>query len=360
MEPVLDNASDVLTEQHSSGITQSPRGLLWAICRGLFNSTCSVPDWNGWISMTTSADDTKQSTVGYMKPIMHPITDSATVQQCLQTSMQVTEKLGQSFTFVTFDYAAARIAYNIIWDRPSRYSNVVIHMGAFHTMRSYMGALGKMMSGSGFEDVLIEAGVVASGSISQIMNGSHYNRAMRVHQHMADAVERLLLDRFLTDMPLDDHQLTEVLTLAECPSFTTLIEAMSTSSCLEFMDKYSAFKDTVRKGDLGDTARFWISYCDCVWTLLHFLESVKENDVDLYIRSLRQLCGLMFSADHLSYARYLPMYYLQLSTAMSTNPEAQSLLSRYGISVSRSSVPGCRNPVDLTIEQTINLSLIHI
>jgi len=45
-------------------------------------------------------------------------------------------------------------------------------------MCSYMGSLGKMMCESGFEDIVIEAGLCASGSIEQVTSGKHYNRAM--------------------------------------------------------------------------------------------------------------------------------------------------------------------------------------
>ena len=337
-------------------ITHSPRDLMWAICRGLCNNDCTVPDWNGWISMTTASDDTRQSTVGYMRPILHPLTDYATVQECLTKSMQVSKRLDQPFTFITFDYAAARMAYDIVWEKPTLYSNVLVHMGAFHTMCSYMGSLGKMMNGSGFEEILIEAGVCASGSINQVINGSHYNRAMRVHQHMADAIERLLLDRFFTDTPFDLSQLPELVSLAEEPSFNRMVEVMNSTSCSEFMENYSSFQNDVRGGRHGKTAQFWISYYDCVWVLLHFVESIKENDLQLYLQTLRQLCGLMFSADHLNYARYLPAYFTHLKAVTSTNPEAHQLLNKYGISVSRSAVPGCRNAIDMTIEQTINRS----
>jgi len=337
-------------------LTHSPRDFMWAICRGLCNNDCTVPDWNGWISMTTASDDTRQSTVGYMRPILHPLTEYATVQECLTKSMQVSKRLNQPCTFITFDYAAARMAYDIVWEKPTLYSNVIVHMGAFHTMCSYMGSLGKMMTGSGFEEILIEAGVCASGSINQVINGSHYNRAMRVHQHMADAIERLLQDRFVTDAPVDFSQLSDLVSLAEEPSFERMVEVMNSTSCIEFMEKYSSFKDGVREGHHGKTAQFWILYYDCVWVLLHFVESIKENDLPLYLQTLRQLSGLMFSADHLNYARYLPAYFTHLRSVTSIHPEACKLLSKYGISVSRSAVPGCRNAIDMTIEQTINRS----
>jgi len=66
-----------------------------------------VPDWAGWISVTTAVDASTISTVGYMRPILHPITEYATVQECLFTAMPVCKKLNQPITFVTFDYAAA-------------------------------------------------------------------------------------------------------------------------------------------------------------------------------------------------------------------------------------------------------------
>ena len=56
-------------------------------------------------------------------------------------------------------------------------------------MCSYMGAIGKMMNGSGLEEIIIESGVCASGSIAKVIAGKHYNRALRVHQLMLEACE---------------------------------------------------------------------------------------------------------------------------------------------------------------------------
>ena len=68
------------------------------------------------------------------------------------------------------------------------------------------------------------------------------------------------------------------------------------------------------------------------------------------------MCSLLFSADHLQYARYLLLYYVQLSQLAESHPVAYAILKNCGFSVSRSLEPGCRHAVDLTIEQTINRS----
>jgi hypothetical protein len=88
--------------------------------------------------------------------------------------------------------AAAKIALDIIWSSGDRFSNVIVNLGPFHTECSLLGALGKMMSGSGFEDVIIQENVCARGSLNQVMSGKHFNRALTVHELMLSALEQLL------------------------------------------------------------------------------------------------------------------------------------------------------------------------
>ena len=63
---------------------------------------------------------------------------------------------------------------------------------------------------------------------------------------------------------------------------------------------------------------------------------------------------MYFAFDHQNYARYVPVYLINLMNLRASHPSATELLESNGFSVSRSSVPKSRNPVDITIEQTIN------
>ena len=76
-------------------------------------------------------------------------------------------------------------------------------------MCSYMGAMGKMMAGSGFEELIIEAGICASGSINKVIAGKHYNRVMRTHQLMLDALERLLLQAYMATFEKENDTVAE-------------------------------------------------------------------------------------------------------------------------------------------------------
>ena len=41
--------------------------------------------------------------------------------------------------------------------------------------------------GIGLKDICIEAGIVAEGSINGVLDGKHYNRAVRVHKYIYEA-----------------------------------------------------------------------------------------------------------------------------------------------------------------------------
>ena len=44
---------------------------------------------------------------------------------------------------------------------------------------------------AGLKDICIEAGIVAEGSINGVLDGKHYNRAVRVHRCIYEALLRL-------------------------------------------------------------------------------------------------------------------------------------------------------------------------
>lgn len=61
----------------------------------------------------------------------------------------------------------------IHWGDPDLRQKLVVRLGEFHTVMSFLGMIGKRFQSSGLEDILIESGVVAPGSIRGpgVMNG---------------------------------------------------------------------------------------------------------------------------------------------------------------------------------------------
>ncbi|MES9950704.1 MAG: hypothetical protein ABW118_17235 [Candidatus Thiodiazotropha sp.] len=332
---------------------------IWFLSRkaGACFENQTVPSWAGWVSQTAQNVDEVCSRVEYMPPINFSINENATVQHIIEQSQAASLEVGQQYCIVTFDLAVAKKAYSLVWQQPD-FKNVIVRMGVFHTICSIFGALGKKMKGSGLSEIVIEAGVCASGSLDKVMSGKHFNRALRVHKVMLEALERLLIQKFEQSL-LETERLSQntsdlLLTATKNPSHDTLQEMKENEDLCSYFARYKQFKQSVRDGHLGKTAQFWLSYMDIVWLILTLIKATKMNDLQLHLASLYSLCPILFAYDHTNYARYLPVYILTILNLNITHPGAEGLLRDNGISVRRSSVPLSRNAVDITIEQTIN------
>ncbi|GFN75838.1 hypothetical protein PoB_000234400 [Plakobranchus ocellatus] len=127
-----------------------------------------------------------------MEPLSQPITEHSTVQEVLKISQEAGKAADQKFTCITFDLAVAKMAYSLVWQDKILYNDVIIHLGVFHILCAYLKAIGKMMCGSGFEEVVIECKTCATGSIEKVIRDKHYNRLLRVHKTVLEALERPL------------------------------------------------------------------------------------------------------------------------------------------------------------------------
>ena len=124
------------------------------------------------------------------------------------------------------------------------------------------------------------------------------------------------------------------------------------SNAKKITESYSAYKKAIRTGEHGHTAQLWVNYM--VWLVLRFIRVTMEDDLDLHMACVAELCPLLFSYDHPNYARYVPADYLLLLNLPKSHPGCEKLLQQNGFSVSRSDVQSSRTAVDMTIEQTIN------
>ncbi|KAL8610798.1 hypothetical protein ACOMHN_016781 [Nucella lapillus] len=179
VEPKL-NIVETSVTNHTSAQYASQADFIWILARYRFSSDQCIPSWAGWVSLTGNnlSMANVQTTVGYMQPVLRPITENDTLQHILQVSVDATKEVKQKTTFFTGDLAVAKKAFMIVWQN-QRFQSVVVRLGMFHFLCSYMAALGKLVRGSGLGDVIVQSGICASGSIEAVLAGKHYNRALR-------------------------------------------------------------------------------------------------------------------------------------------------------------------------------------
>jgi len=124
----------------------------------------------------------------------------------------------------------------------------------FHVMCSYMGVIGKMTCGSGLEEIIIESGVCASGSIVKVITGKHYNCAVCVHQLMLEVCERLLFTSFTEKL---SYSASQGLLSPNTRSFADNLNSDSLNEVLYsvefhiFAERYENYRSEVRNGEHG-------------------------------------------------------------------------------------------------------------
>ena len=72
---------------------------------------------------------------------------------------------------ITFGIGAAINAHKVLWNYPERFKNIIIHLGDFDFMKEIFAVLGKLVCGSGFEDVVFQRGICSSGSLNGVLSG---------------------------------------------------------------------------------------------------------------------------------------------------------------------------------------------
>ena len=228
----------------------------------------------------------------------------------------------------------------------------MIHLGDFHYMKEGFVLMGKHIGGSGFEDVIFQAGICSSGSMNGVISGSHYNRSWAVHGLFSEALERLLFERFLTIV--DDTDIPDVI---RC----NLLNRKATDNVLNdievtrFFTLYENFKQDIRSGNYGKTAQFWVVYYLDIMANQHLLHmAVQENDFFLRLHGLKYLLPFCFALNKQNYARYGSFYVHFLENLDNTHPGCRELIQEIGLSVQAQDRYPARTPIDQRGEQTIN------
>ena len=335
------------------------QNMLWVFAR-LHSASRNqeVSGWAGYIS-TTGEKPMKTTTIDYYPVINCPITEYRAVQECLRYSEDASNEVGQQYVITTFDLGVCMKAYPLIWLNPVKYQKHIVMIGSFHVICAYFKMIGKKMAGTGLADILIEAGLVRSGSMNAVLSGKQYNRAIACHKTLVEALERLLLQAFMKTTHED--QLMEVLPedscvlfedFADSPSKLTQSYVLEDDSISAYIQKYLDFRSDVGSGKHGKTAQLWMSYMNHIWLVLQLLQAVKTNNYPLYIHCLHQMADLFFSFDGHNYSRYLTFFSVFLANIEESHPGVTLLMKGGAISVARSLVPGSRCAVDKTIEET--------
>lgn len=148
----------------------------------------------------------QKSAIHYLPVIEASPIEYSTVNMIVINSVKQANQLQLKSMVVVFDQAIYAKAQIIRWKDPVLTSKLVIRLGEFHTTMSYLGILGKRFGIAGLQDIVVEAGIVAVGSINGVLSAKHYNWAMRAHKLMFEALERLRFKDFIDSLSEEEGE----------------------------------------------------------------------------------------------------------------------------------------------------------
>ena len=260
------------------------------------------------------------------------------------------------------DQALYAKAAEIAW-KQDQFPNIVLRIGTFHTICVALAILGKPFGDGGLTDILIESQIVAEGSISGVIDGKHYNRGVRAHKYLYEALMRLAWAGFMRRLESSDpnhriavasflHQMDTLANNLKGESFGQLLKC---PVLLQVMTMWREFLNHLRESN-GELSAFWMSYVDMVeGIVLGLLRASREGDWDLHLHSIRMMIPWCFAYDKVNYSRYWTPYFAQMTNLGDKNPEVQKAFKDGSFSVQlASSNPFGRIPVDQTTEVTVN------
>ena len=82
-----------------------------------------------------------------------------------------------------------KVLEKIIWES-------VRTLTPFPHVLNFMAVIGKRFKDAGLQEILVESKVVAQGSVAAVLEGRHYNRALRAHKLVWEALSRLRWKQF--------------------------------------------------------------------------------------------------------------------------------------------------------------------
>lgn len=80
--------------------------------------------------------------------------DPDTMMTAMVEAQKLTKQCGQQITVFTNDQQLYKVAVNVMWVYPEKFSLFIPRLGGMHMLMSFVGCVGILMDNSRLEDVL--------------------------------------------------------------------------------------------------------------------------------------------------------------------------------------------------------------
>lgn len=258
--------------------------------------------WNSFMNMiTNSQDNYKVSKINFLPFINGSPSDYSTLYTALLRTSEIALQEGMKTCIITFDqplYIKARdIVEATIFDEVL----MVVRLGGFHLLMSYMGAIGQIMAGSGIKDIF--SIIYAEGSVDKILSGHSYARAVRAHIILQQALSLLIFD----ELKKDNLEFRECIKNAN--NFRIIFNFEEIQSSEEFEKLNKIFEHKLEEIETrGKTCKLWVLYFRMVSLLKSFIASERMGSWNAQLKCIELMIPFFHAAGHFNYAKSARLY----------------------------------------------------
>ena len=191
-------------------------------------------------------------------------TEYSTVNAILMKSLDICKKLGTKEIVLVFDQAIYSKAQQIRWKEEKYKMPLVLRLGEFHIAMSFLSVIGKRFKDAGLYNILVESGIVSEGSVNSVLSGKFYNRSIRSHKLVFEAISRLLWFEFFDSISNEErlHCLEMSMHLYQNYKLGILKKNDLPVNFLLIFENFTKF--VTENCEKNVTFAFWVSYLDMV------------------------------------------------------------------------------------------------
>ena len=169
------------------------------------------------------------------------------------------------------------------------------------------------------------------------MEGRSYNRAVRLHKLSYEAFRRVAWAGFLpwveSHHPQDAAQINKALEdigcLADELQKSTHDHFFNSQAFQVLFERSEDYVEHLHKTN-GLLSAFWLSYIDMVELMLHMIHASREGNWMLHLACIRQMLPWCFAYDNTNYARYMSIYYSDMTSLQRSTHKSMHLWKQAG------------------------------
>ncbi|KAK2578572.1 hypothetical protein KPH14_012006, partial [Odynerus spinipes] len=309
-----------------------------------------IPGWNGFMEEATANKTFYKSKVMFLPFINAPPSDYDTIYTTLNSALTRSKATKCKSCIVTFDQPLFWKARDIVSnaDPSSDISCIIVRLGGFHVLISFLGAIGYIMSGSGLEDALKM--IYAENSVEKICSGHAYSRAVRAHFLLHLSLAKRIMDK----IEFEDSERNEVDHLLMDLDRTVVLTAKENNVVKKLIEKFDAALHQAESN--GPTAKLWTQYFKMVTLLKHFIEAERSGNWELHLDIMQRMLPFFHASGHFLYAKSAHLYLQDMTNLRDKMPAAEfDKFTKQGyFTIRRTNKFWSGIMTDQTIEQTLN------